>query len=55
MPPYMFTFPNINPDRTIDYLFTGKKSGFKIKDYKVIENIDSSDHLPLTMTLSYSF
>jgi len=54
-PPHKFTFPNKNPDRTIDYLFTGKKSGFKIKDYSVIENIDSSDHLPLTMTLLYSF
>ena len=54
-PPYKFTFPNKNPDRTIDYLFIGKKSGFTIKDYSVIENIDSSDHLPLTMTLSYSF
>jgi endonuclease/exonuclease/phosphatase family metal-dependent hydrolase len=53
--PHKFTFPNKNPDRTIDYLFTGKKSGFKIKDYRVIENIDSSDHLPLTMTLLYSF
>ena len=29
--PHKFTFPNKNPDRTIDYLFTGKKSGFKIK------------------------
>ena len=54
-PPYKFTFPNKNPDRTIDYLFIGKKSGFTIKDYSVIENINSSDHLPLTMTLSYSF
>ena len=54
-PPYKFTFPNKSPDRTIDYLFIGKKSGFTIKDYSVIENINSSDHLPLTMTLSYSF
>lgn len=48
------TFPNVNPDRTIDYILfrnsvTSGESEYKIslKNYFVPEAINTSDHLPV--------
>ncbi len=49
-----YTFPNVNPDRTIDYIFirnsmTSGESEYKIslKNYFVPEAVNTSDHLPV--------
>lgn len=44
---FQHTFPNINPDVCIDYIFTGKKRSTKILSNKILENIPYSDHLPV--------
>lgn len=44
---FKHTFPNINPDVCIDYIFTGKVGSTKILSHKVLENIPHSDHLPV--------
>ncbi|MHC1779194.1 MAG: endonuclease/exonuclease/phosphatase family protein [Bacteroidales bacterium] len=48
------TFPNLNPDRTIDYIFirnsvTSGESKYKLslKNYFVPQEINTSDHLPV--------
>ena len=48
------TFPDDNPNRTIDYLFLRNapkeksvKYTIKFIDYKVITGVNASDHLPL--------
>ncbi|MEJ5055041.1 endonuclease/exonuclease/phosphatase family protein [Sphingobacterium sp. MYb382] len=42
-----FTFPNVNPNIEIDYILIGKQTDFKWLDYKVIEAVNASDHLPV--------
>ena len=44
---FQHTFPNINPDVCIDYIFTGKVRSTKILSHRVLENIPHSDHLPV--------
>jgi len=44
---FQHTFPNINPDVCIDYIFTRKSKSTKILSNKVLENIPHSDHLPV--------
>lgn len=44
---FVVTFPNINPDRTIDYIFTRKTDQLRFISHKVIPAIDASDHLPV--------
>lgn len=41
------TFSNINPDRTIDYIFVPRTSKMKVLRHKVLSGIDASDHLPV--------
>jgi len=41
------TFPNINPDRTIDFLLINKSVTLEIVSHKVLTNIHASDHLPV--------
>ncbi|MDD3033182.1 MAG: endonuclease/exonuclease/phosphatase family protein [Bacteroidales bacterium] len=44
---FQHTFPNINPEVCIDYIFTRKTKSTKILSHKVLENIPYSDHLPV--------
>ena len=46
------TFPNVNPDRTIDYIFG--KNGVTFSDHLVPNNIDASDHLPVITSVNIS-
>lgn len=41
------TFPNIDPNKTIDYIFLSRNSNFRILKHKALENINASDHLPV--------
>ncbi len=46
------TFPNLNPDRVIDYIFIRNSTGVKstilnFSDHKVLTGVDASDHLPV--------
>ncbi|WP_066834684.1 endonuclease/exonuclease/phosphatase family protein [Rufibacter ruber] len=42
-----FTFPAINPTRTIDYIMVHPLNKFNIKSYRTITETYASDHLPL--------
>lgn len=44
---FEYTFPNVNPDACIDYIFTGKAKSVKIIYHRVLENTPHSDHLPV--------
>ena len=49
---YSPTFPNLNPDRVIDYIFIRNSTGelssiLKFTNHKVLNGIDASDHLPV--------
>ena len=46
-----FTYPNKNPRKEIDYVMVAKHTRFKWIDYRVIEGIHASDHLPLFVEL----
>ncbi len=46
------TFPNVNPERTIDYIFGNNSVTFS--DHAVPKNIDASDHLPVITTVKIS-
>jgi len=41
-----FTFPNVNPNTEIDYIMITKQTNFRWVDYKVMEEANTSDHLP---------
>ena len=41
------TFPNINPEVCIDYIFTRKAKTTKILSHKILDSIPHSDHLPV--------
>ncbi|PKO98071.1 MAG: endonuclease [Bacteroidetes bacterium HGW-Bacteroidetes-8] len=46
------TFPNLNPDRVIDYIFIRNSTGVKrtilnFSGHKVLTGVDASDHLPV--------
>lgn len=45
------TFPNINPDACIDYIFTGRAKSTKILSHKILDNIPHSDHLPVLVEI----
>ena len=41
------TFPNVNPDRTIDFIFFSKSKNIEVLSHSVLSNINASDHLPV--------
>lgn len=45
------TFPFTKPKVRLDYVFINKGNIWKVKDVKVIEDENASDHLPLLVTL----
>ncbi|MDP3453295.1 MAG: endonuclease/exonuclease/phosphatase family protein [Bacteroidales bacterium] len=49
------TFPNISPNRTIDYIFIRnhpvKSLYLEFTSHKVLQNIDASDHLPVVASI----
>lgn len=50
--PENHTFPVVDPDRTIDYIYLGKQSRkYKVSDHAVISETEASDHLPLYVDL----
>lgn len=46
-----FTFPEVNPERTIDFITFAPKGKFKVIEHKVIAETYASDHRPVTATL----
>lgn len=44
---FLSTFPNKNPNRTIDYIFISKSANLRVLSHKVLVNTDASDHLPV--------
>ncbi len=44
---FVASFPNVNPDRTIDYVFCKKNKKMKFISHKVINGVNASDHLPV--------
>ena len=43
------TYPNLNPNVCIDYIFTNRNIGVKFLSHKVLDNVNSSDHLPVVV------
>jgi len=50
---FVVTFPNINPEKTIDYLFTRRIDKIKFISHKVIPGINASDHLPVIAVVEF--
>lgn len=48
-----FTFPDIKPDRTIDYIAFRRSKGVKILSHQVIPGPFASDHLPIRAVLLF--
>ncbi len=46
-----FTIPEVNPNRTIDYIMFKKPEQFEVLSHKVISEPYASDHLPLLAEL----
>jgi endonuclease/exonuclease/phosphatase family metal-dependent hydrolase len=44
-----FTFPSVAPRRTIDWIMPDRN--WRIQDYRVLHNMQESDHLPVLSTL----
>lgn len=47
--PDLFTFPTLNLNRQLDYLFV--RDSIEVISYKVLQTEDLSDHLPILLTL----
>jgi len=50
---FVVTFPNINPEKTNDYLFTRRIDKIKFISHKVIPGINASDHLPVIAVVEF--
>jgi endonuclease/exonuclease/phosphatase family metal-dependent hydrolase len=50
---FVATFPNINPNKTIDYLFTRRIDKLRFISHKVITGIVASDHLPVVAEVEF--
>jgi endonuclease/exonuclease/phosphatase family metal-dependent hydrolase len=46
-----FTIPQINPNRTIDFIAYAPKKSFRVLEHRVIAESYASDHLPLLVVL----
>jgi endonuclease/exonuclease/phosphatase family metal-dependent hydrolase len=47
------TFPDINPNRTIDYIGFKKMKGIKILSHEVLQEPYASDHLPIRAVIAF--
>ena len=50
---FVVTFPNIKPNKTIDYLFTRRMDKLRFISHKVIAGIEASDHLPVIAEIEF--
>ncbi len=50
---YVCTFPNMDPNVTIDYIFFSKTPMLRVVSHKVLQSINASDHLPVLSVLEY--
>lgn len=50
---YIFTFPNKDPETTIDYIFFSKTPMLRAISHRVLQGINASDHLPVLSVLEY--
>lgn len=46
-----YTFPQINPNRTLDYIMFSPTDKFNIKNLRIVNETYASDHLPLVAEL----
>jgi endonuclease/exonuclease/phosphatase family metal-dependent hydrolase len=51
--PCGFTIPNINPNKTIDFIAFSPATKFTVVNHQVIPEHDASDHLPVMADLKY--
>jgi len=50
---FVVTFPNVKPNKTIDYLFTRRIDKIRFISHKVLSGIDASDHLPVIAEVEF--
>lgn len=48
-----FTIPQINPNKTIDYIAHNPRESFMVTEHKVIDEPYASDHLPVLAVLKF--